>query len=120
MVTRKKDVGDVPKDGMVIDVAVKLSPSRVSLTSLDDVRTEMARVYRQCKSGQRDIKDGSRLVYQLQCIAQVISDSVIEKRLDALENGASETNALEGGTMPDAAHLQTIDYQPIRMLANGT
>lgn len=121
MVTRKRDSADMPKDGMVIDIAAKLSSSRVNLLSLDDVRTEMGRVYRKCKGGQMDVKEGAKLIYMLQCIAQVISDSVIEKRLDALENGANDPSAIENEQMHDAPDMQPmIDYEPIRRLANGT
>lgn len=106
---------------MIIDVAAKVPPSRVDLNTLEAVAREMGRIYRQCKAGQRDVREGAKLTYMLQCVAQVISDSVIEKRLDALENVPNEQGAIEGEAMSDAQVMQTaIEYEPVLRLANGT
>ncbi len=60
---------------------------KIKLQTLDDIRVEMARVYRECRSGKLDVTEGGKLSYQLQGIGKMIEASVIEKRLTALENG---------------------------------
>ena len=58
---------------------------RVDLKTIDDVRVEMGRVYRNMRSGKIDSQDGTRLVYVLAQIGKLIEAGDIEKRLEALE-----------------------------------
>jgi len=62
------------------------TPSKkIDLATVDDVRLEMARVYRDMKSGAIQSSDGSRLVYTLTAIAKMIEIHDLEKRIALLE-----------------------------------
>ena len=61
------------------------TPYRIDLKSIDDVRIEMARVYRDMKSQKIATGDGTRLVYVLGQIGKMIELYEIEKRLEVLE-----------------------------------
>lgn len=63
------------------------SPIKIDLKTIDDVRLEMARVYRQMKSGQIETSDGTKLVYVLSAIGKMIEVHDIEKRIELLEAG---------------------------------
>ena len=56
------------------------------LTSLEGIRCEMARIYREMESGKRESQEGSRLVYVLTQIGKVLELTEIERRLTALED----------------------------------
>lgn len=62
-------------------------PAKIDLKSIDDVRLEMARVYRQMKSGEIETSDGTKLVYVLGQIGKMIEVHDIEKRIELLEAG---------------------------------
>ena len=62
------------------------TPYRIDLKSIDDVRLEMAKVYRSMKSGEVKASDGTRLVYVLSQIGKMIELYEVEKRLTILEN----------------------------------
>jgi hypothetical protein len=64
-----------------------LPPSRrrADLRTLEGVRSEMARQYREMEAGRRESQDGSRLVYVLTQIAKVLELTEIERRLTILE-----------------------------------
>ncbi len=61
------------------------TPSRVDLKTIDDVRLEMARVYREMRTGQIDTQDGTRLSFVLGQIGKLIQVNEIEQRMVALE-----------------------------------
>jgi len=61
------------------------TPSRIDLKTIDDVRVEMARVYRDMRSGKVETADGTKLAYVLSQIGKLIEAGEIEKRLEALE-----------------------------------
>lgn len=63
------------------------SPSipRLDLTTMEHVRAELARLYRQAKNGNLDISSASKLAYILSLLAKIIEGSDIEKRIEALE-----------------------------------
>jgi len=58
---------------------------RLRLNTIDDVKAEMARLYREGKSGQRDVSDVSRLANVLSLLGRLIEGSDLERRLTALE-----------------------------------
>lgn len=58
---------------------------RLPLASVQDVRRELSRIYREGKSGQRDVADVSRLANILQILSRCIESSEFEKRLEKLE-----------------------------------
>ncbi len=64
------------------------TPPRVDLKTIDDVRLEMARVYRAMKQGDIPTQDGTRLAYVLSQIGRLIEVHEIERRLEDLENRA--------------------------------
>jgi hypothetical protein len=55
------------------------------LATLLDVRREMSRVYRQCRSGQIRPEDGSRYTYMLSQIGRVLQVVEVDARVEALE-----------------------------------
>jgi hypothetical protein len=72
------------------------TPRRIDLSSLRDVRLEMALVYRKMDAGSIDSQDGSRRVFVLRQIADVIIDADLERRIAELEE--RQANALQPRT----------------------
>jgi hypothetical protein len=72
-------------------------PSRINLSSLRDVRLELASVYRAMKKGKIDPAVGTKLTYVLTEIGRVIEAGKVEPRLRELEEQA---RILAGGTLP--------------------
>ena len=71
-------------------------PPKIPLQSLEDVRREAARVYREARAGKIETADASRLSFMLQGIAKMIEASTIERRIEALENPTKRlTQSLE-------------------------
>ena len=70
-------------DGMT--GAVTPATPKINLSSLDDVRLEMSRVYREMRGRTLDSGEGARLVYVLQQLAKLHESVEIAKRLAALE-----------------------------------
>jgi hypothetical protein len=91
-----------------IDSIARPTPSRLRLDSLDAVRVEMARVYRDCRSGKLDTAEGSKLNYQLQGIGKMLEATIVERRLLALEN------SIGAGEFADSASVQDVDYVEVR------
>jgi len=58
---------------------------RCKLDSMADVKAEMAKVYREARSGVVEVQDGTKLVWMLQAVAKVIEGSDLEKRIEILE-----------------------------------
>lgn len=73
-------------DGATLALVPTPGRRKPQLTSLEGVRVEMARVYREMESGKRDSQEGSRLVFVLGQIGKVLELTEIERRLDALED----------------------------------
>ena len=63
------------------------TPSRIDFKSIDDVRLEMARVYREMRSKAIETQDGTRLVYVLAAMGKLIELHEIEVRISKLEEG---------------------------------
>ena len=63
------------------------SPKGIKLKTIDDVRVEMASVYRGMKAGSIETSDGTKLVYVLGQIGKMIEIHDIEKRIELLEAG---------------------------------
>jgi hypothetical protein len=59
---------------------------RAKLDTLQDVKREMAKIYREARSGLIDNQDATKQVWMLAAIGKVIVDYDIEKRIEALEN----------------------------------
>ena len=73
-------------DGSTLRVLPTPRRRRAQLTTLEGVRDEMARIYREMESGKRESQEGSRLVYVLTQIGKVLELTEIERRLTALED----------------------------------
>ncbi len=58
---------------------------RSKLETIDDIRHEASRLYRESRSGLLDVTDCSKYIYCLKQIASLITDGDIEKRILALE-----------------------------------
>ena len=64
----------------------KLLPTpRIDLKTVDDIRLEMARVYREMRGNVIETQHGTRLVYVLGQLGKLIELHEIEKRIAALE-----------------------------------
>jgi hypothetical protein len=61
------------------------SGRRLDLATIDDVRREMGKVYRDMKGKKIDTQDGTRLVYVLSQIGKLIEMQKIVDRVAALE-----------------------------------
>lgn len=59
---------------------------RVNLRTLEGVRVEMGRVYRQMKAGQIEGADGTKRAYVLSLIGKLIEVSELQARIEALED----------------------------------
>ena len=66
---------------------IDVTPPRTALTKLEHVRDELARVYRQARTGKIETSDATRLTYILVALTKVIESSDLEKRVEALEDG---------------------------------
>lgn len=64
--------------------------SRINLSSTEDVRREMARVYRDSRLNKIPSSEGTRLVYMLSQILKAHEMFVLEKKLSELELLASK------------------------------
>jgi hypothetical protein len=61
------------------------TPAKIKLNALEDVRREMARVYREARGGKIDSSEAGRLAYILTGIGKLIEATEIEKRLSQME-----------------------------------
>jgi hypothetical protein len=59
---------------------------RCQLDTMTDVKREMAKVYRECRSEIIDAQTGTKLTWMLQAVAKVIETNDLEKRIEVLEN----------------------------------
>jgi hypothetical protein len=61
------------------------TPKEIKLKTADDVRLEMARVYRDMRQGRIESQEGTRLVYVLSALNKAIETGIIESRMESLE-----------------------------------
>jgi hypothetical protein len=75
------------EDMEVIDGVEVLSPSPrfIRLTTIDDARAEMARVYRDMRAGKIPMEDGTKLVYVLSQVGRLSEVVLIEKRVKQMQ-----------------------------------
>jgi hypothetical protein len=73
-------------DGATLRLLPTHRRRKPQLTTLEGVRCEMARIYREMEARKRDSQEGSRLVYVLTSITKVLELVEIERRLIALED----------------------------------
>ena len=58
---------------------------RLRLNSIDDVKKELGRLYREGKAGKRDVGNVSRLANVLSIMGRLIEGSELEARIAAIE-----------------------------------
>ena len=58
---------------------------RINLATCDDVRREMAKVYREARAGKLPISDATKFSYILTQILKAYELTVLESRLEVLE-----------------------------------
>lgn len=59
---------------------------RINLSSSDDVRRELARVYRDARQSRIAVSDGTKLAFILSQILKALEVYSLENRIEALEN----------------------------------
>ena len=59
--------------------------SGANINALEDVRREMASVYREARAGRMDASEAGRLAYILTGIGKLIEATEIERRLSQME-----------------------------------
>ena len=57
----------------------------IHLKTADDVRLEMAKVYRDMRQGRVEMADGTKLAYVLTQLIKAIETGIIEQRMESLE-----------------------------------
>jgi hypothetical protein len=63
---------------------------RGALNTIDRVRGELARLYREGKAGTRDVNDVSKLANVLAILGRLIEGAELEARIDRLEKSAAK------------------------------
>lgn len=61
------------------------TPYRVRLSTVDDVRVELARVYRDMRARRLSTADGTKFAYVLGMLAKITEVATVEARLIELE-----------------------------------
>lgn len=61
------------------------TPVKIDLKSVDDVRLEMAKVYREMRNQNLDAAHGTKLIYVLAQIGKMIELHDLEKRINLIE-----------------------------------
>ena len=85
------------------DPAPKVKGKRLRLKSLMDVRSEMARVYRDMRASRIDTETGGRLVQSLAALGkltEVTQGRGLLERLEKLEGQRDVSDAERGATAP--------------------
>lgn len=67
------------------DVRTGAAGYKIRLNTVDDIRVEMARVYRAMRRKDMPMADGTKLVFVLSQLAQVARVVSVEQRLDAMQ-----------------------------------
>ncbi len=62
------------------------TPRRIDLSTLKDVRLELAAVYRKMDAGEIESQEGTRRAYVLKTIHDVIVSAELERRIQELED----------------------------------
>jgi hypothetical protein len=87
---KKRDGSDENRTETIDGAAGKPegAPRRIDLSSLRDVRLELAAVYRKMDAGEIETQDGTRRAYVLKTIHDVIVSAELERRIAELEGQA--------------------------------
>lgn len=85
------------------DPPPRVKGKRLRLKSLMDVRSEMARVYRDMRANRLDSEVGVRLVQSLNCLGkltEITQGRGLLERLEKLEGQRDVSDAERGATAP--------------------
>ncbi len=63
---------------------------RLKLSTIDNVKREMARLYRTAKARQMDVGDASKLANMLALMGRLIEGADLERRIAAIEAAQAE------------------------------
>lgn len=63
-----------------------LPMKRTKLGTVREIRTELARLYREARAGRIDAATATRLAYLLDLMSRLIERSELEERIEALES----------------------------------
>jgi hypothetical protein len=66
------------------------TPQEIKLKTANDIRLEMARVYRDMRQGRIDTSDGTKLTYVLTGLLKAIETGLLESRMNALERALKD------------------------------
>ncbi len=73
------------------------SPQRVTrLKTLDDIRVELAKVYREARTGALQLADAKGLAYLLSLMSALVKDTALEERVLSLEGQLKTTTGSAG------------------------
>ena len=72
-------------DGATLALVPAPGRRKAQLNTLEGIRRELARIYREAESGKRDTADASRLTFMLGQIGKLLELTEIERRLTAIE-----------------------------------
>lgn len=78
--------GNLPEVIQGKELTVRPPPRpRLRLTTVREVRRELAKLYTEARTGKIETSDATRLAYLLTSLANMIRDSEMEERIEALE-----------------------------------
>ena len=88
---RKKEIK--PRVVLVGEVLGRIdTPPKIALSTIAEVRREMARVYRDARQGRIETTDGTKLAFILSGIGKMILDSELEQRIEKLERASYDND----------------------------
>ena len=93
----RKSALAAPKDAGKSGVTERETPApplrlRMRLSSIGDVKLELARLYRETRANKVATQDASRMANMLLILGRLIEGSDVEARLDALETQQRKEN----------------------------
>lgn len=84
---------DIAPDKVIVLPALPQQKGSIALTKMNHVRSELARVYREARTGKMDTSEATKLTYILQVLAKIIEGGELEQRIEALEEALKEKRA---------------------------
>lgn len=74
-----------PETRIIAGEVLTPSPQPIRLSGAEEIRRELAAVYRDMRRGSIDMADGSRLAYVLDLLRRAHETEVLQRRLELLE-----------------------------------
>ena len=74
------------KTGQPVKSNTRITRYRASLDTYSDVKKEMAKIYRETRTGLLESTEATKLTWMLQAIQKVIESTDMESRLKVLED----------------------------------